>query len=106
MPTIPQVPGPDMLQIPPAPNSSNSVLLALAAPFLLQFAALLGIIIIVLVRDGVSTDTVITSLLAFLITNGVAGGAIGVTHVLTSNNIQREVVQKGPTPIITNGVAS
>lgn len=66
----------------PIDNTAKITILTTAA---VQLAAILSVLVIVLKFDGSTEVTVVQALLTFMVPNALAGGAVGVAHVITTN---------------------
>lgn len=72
-----------MLQQSSTPN--NTAVLTVMATTAVQIVSILSVLLIVLRYDGSTETTVIQALLAFMVPNALAGGAVAVAHVITGN---------------------
>lgn len=68
----------------PAGSTPASVLAGILAPFVIELVAILSVVVIVLIHDGSTDNIVIQALLALILPNGIAGGAVAVSHVIFS----------------------
>lgn len=65
-----------------APKASQMTALAgIIGPLIVQVCAIVGAVLIVLVHDGSTEQTVVNALLAIVIPNSLAAGATAVTHM-------------------------
>ena len=71
----------------PGGTTPGSVLAGILAPALIQIIAIVSVLVIVLVHDGNTDATVVQALLALIIPNSLAGGAVAVTHVIASRPV-------------------
>lgn len=68
----------------PGGSTPASVLAGILAPAVIQLVAILSVLAIVLIHDGSTETVVVQALLALIIPNAIAGGAVAVTHVIAS----------------------
>lgn len=75
-----------MIQEPPTQNSTLAVISVLA-PYLFQAFVLLLMTVIILVRDGISTDTAINALVLIGGGNALAGGITSAANIITKGRV-------------------
>lgn len=84
-PAIPAAaaPAPAPVTIPATttPASQLTAVLGILGPLIVQVIAIIGAVVIVLVHDGSTEQTVINALLAIVIPNSLAAGATAVMHM-------------------------